>query len=138
MGLLRILAWQTTFERGPMMATPGFCPACGLKELASGARGHCPQCLFRLGLGAKLSANVDGNGDPDQTADLLGGIRNGMGVPLSNGVDGSHASGVLMALDRTIGPVPRVLLRDGPADARLVRPQSPKMPDLHGQRGRYH
>jgi serine/threonine-protein kinase len=121
-----------------MIAAPGYCPACGSKQLASAPQGLCPQCLLRLGLGADLSANLTGDDDSERTADLAGGLRDAKGVPSSNGVEGAQASGVLTALDRTIGPVPRVLLRDGPADARLVRPQSPEMPDLHGQWGRYH
>ena len=42
-----------------------------------------------------------------------------------------------MTLDRSIGPVPRILLRDAPADAQLVRPRSPEMPDPGGHPGRY-
>jgi serine/threonine-protein kinase len=42
-------------------------------------------------------------------------------------------------LDESVGPIPRVLLRDGPADdVRLVRPRSEQMPDLTGDPGRYH
>jgi serine/threonine-protein kinase len=45
---------------------------------------------------------------------------------------------VLTVLDESIGPVPRVLLRDSPADdPRPVRPRSEEMPDLAGEPGRY-
>ena len=45
---------------------------------------------------------------------------------------------MLLTLDESIGPVPRVLLRDTAVDAQLVQPRSPEMPDLSGGPGRYH
>ena len=47
------------------------------------------------------------------------------------------ASGVLTTLDQSIGPVPRVLLRDAPSEVRLVVPGSREMPDLSGCSVRY-
>ena len=55
---------------------------------------------------------------------------------LLNGARDLQASGVLMMLDRSMGPVPRILLRDAPADAQLVRPRSPEIPAPPGP-GRY-
>src|SRR4029077_13819993 len=47
-------------------------------------------------------------------------------------------SGILSSIDEAIGPVPRVLLRDGPADERRpVTPGSEEMPALPGDTGRY-
>ena len=49
------------------------------------------------------------------------------------------ASGVLHMLDETIGPIPRVLLRDVAADDLLsVQPISDDLPELAGDPGRYH
>ena len=120
------------------MAAPGFCPDCGSKQPANGPDGLCPYCLLRLGLGAGVSVNGADADDPGRTADLGAehGHRNGKRSSAS--AEGSQASGVLMALDHSIGPVPRVLLRDGPADARLVRPRSPELPETNGQPMRYH
>jgi serine/threonine-protein kinase len=42
-----------------------------------------------------------------------------------------------MTLDQSIGPVPRVLLRDDSGDVQIVHPRSPEMPDLCGQPSRY-
>ena len=47
-------------------------------------------------------------------------------------------SGILSAVDETFGPVPRVLLRDGPADGeRPALPCSEDMPASAGDEGRY-
>ncbi len=51
----------------------------------------------------------------------------------------SRLSGVLAALDATVGRVPRVLLRDDETGtAMLVRPHSSEMPVRTGEAGRYH
>ena len=44
---------------------------------------------------------------------------------------------MLTTLDQSIGPVPRVLLRDAPSEVRLVVPGSREMPDLSGCSVRY-
>ncbi len=63
-----------------------------------------------------------------------------MPAPAGSGMDLDlpTGSGVLTTLDESIGPVPRVLLRDVPTDGQLVRPRSPEMPDLSGHPSRYH
>ena len=58
-------------------------------------------------------------------------------ITLPRGANGT-ASGILNALDESIGPIPRVLLRDSEADDfRLVRPASGAIPELAGNPGRY-
>ena len=102
------------------------CPRCGSRRPTNGPPGLCPQCLLRLGLGADLSEG------PADTMSLAG---------LRDAGDESRTqpTGVLLALHESIGPVPRVLLRDGPGEEgpRPVRPRSDEMPDLAGEGGRY-
>jgi eukaryotic-like serine/threonine-protein kinase len=129
---------ESSLEKGPGMAAEVFCPDCGSKQPANTPAGLCPRCLLRLGLGADISTCAIDDCDHDRTPDLNGVLRreNHRGFP--GGAGGLPTSGVLMTLDQSIGPVPRVLLRDGPSDARLVQPRSPEMPDLSGHPGRYH
>ena len=102
------------------------CPRCGSNRPSSGPSGLCPECLLRLGFGADLSAG------PADTLSLAG-LRDPEDEPRG------QATGVLHALHESIGPVPRILLRDGPGEAgpRPVRPRSDEMPDLAGEGGRY-
>ena len=78
------------------MAGRATCPDCG-GEL-TGPRGHCPLCLLKAGLeGESLSVGVGG----------------AVGVTMALGSPGSlSGTGVLAALASSVGPVPRVLLRD--------------------------
>src|SRR4051794_40143616 len=89
------------------------CPACGAERTG----GLCPSCLLRLGLdGPALS--VSHPSGPVATVSL--------GTPLTGGR-------VLDSLAATVGPVPRVLLRDtatGEAPSPVVQPSSPEVPDL--------
>ncbi len=93
------------------MAPDVRCPDCG----AECPRGFCPRCLIRLGL--------DGPGlDPLREDDLASTLA--PGPP-------DIRAGALETLAATIGPVPRVLLRDvGPDEERppLVRPTSAEIP----------
>ncbi len=86
------------------------CPDCGARLPAAAPAGLCPLCLLRLG--AALSADSGG--------------ESGWGEPAGeSGRDGA------------IGAISRIHLRDSPDVARLVRPNSPEMPDLSGQPSRY-
>jgi tetratricopeptide (TPR) repeat protein len=120
------------------MAAEVFCPDCGSKQPANTPAGLCPHCLLQLGLGADLSTGPIDDGNPSRSADLNGGLRQENDRAFPGGGGDLQTSGVLMTLDQSIGPVPRVLLRDASSDARLVKPRSPEMPDLAGHAGRYH
>jgi tetratricopeptide (TPR) repeat protein/tRNA A-37 threonylcarbamoyl transferase component Bud32 len=115
-----------------------FCPDCGSKLLASTSPGQCPRCLLQLGLGSDLSARPAGQTDTDRTVDVKSGVRRLAHRSSPEGTGNPQSSGVLSTLDPSIGPFPRILLRDAHADARLVRPGSPEMPDLSDHPGRYH
>jgi serine/threonine-protein kinase len=117
------------------MAVELVCPDCGSKQSGNDLAGLCPQCLLRLGLGAGLS--VGSAGEFDRVVDPSSGLfrENDHSVP--EGVVDSQGSGVLMTLDRSIGPVPHVLLRDDPADSPYLRRRSPEMPNPGGHRERY-
>jgi serine/threonine-protein kinase len=120
------------------MAAEVFCPDCGSKQPAFTPAGLCPHCLLRLGLAADVPTGAIDDCDQDRTPELNGAIPREKRCA-SPGIAGDlPTSGVLVTLDQSIGPVPRVLLRDGPADARLVQPRSAEMPDLSGHPGRYH
>ena len=95
------------------MAGRATCPDCG-GEL-TGPRGHCPLCLLKAGLGGES---------------LSVGVGGAVGATMALGSPGSSsAAGVLAALASSVGPVPRVLLRDtdgGPEPP--ARPGSDAMP----------
>src|SRR4051794_23779116 len=110
------------------MAEPDRCPECGSERVG----GICPSCLIRLGL--------DG---PALSLDRLDGPGATIGMSALLGDEGN----VLASLAATVGPVPRVLLRDAgwdvetEADAEpVVRPSSPEMPpqSQSGRAGRLH
>ncbi len=70
---------------------------------------------------------------------VLGGGLAERGLTPSGSSHHSRISGILAALDATVGHVPRVLLRDGSAStAKLVRPHSNEMPLRTSEAGRYH
>src|SRR5262245_26038258 len=90
------------------MATADRCPTCGAALPANAPAGTCPACLMRLGLdGPALSLSRSG----EVAATLSFGAAPG-------------GDGVLETLAATIGPVPRVLLRDTDAgfEPPVVRP----------------
>jgi serine/threonine-protein kinase len=123
-----------------MSAVANTCPDCGATRPANAPGGLCPQCLLRLGLGIADAdpptprpngRATDSPASParSQTIDL--------GAPVG-ATWTQPVSGILDTLDLSFGPVPRVLLRDGPADEpRPVRPTSEEMPDLSNDPGRY-
>ena len=89
------------------MTQPDRCPECGAERSA----GICPRCLIRLG--------IDGPG-PGRSRPSLPGDPTG----LTGGE--TTAPGVLDSIAASIGPVPRVLLRDtapGEEPGPIVRPQ---------------
>jgi serine/threonine-protein kinase len=96
------------------MAELDRCPNCGMERPTNAPRGHCPGCLLQEGLGSEALSLARGG--------QLGATVNLAGPP-----------SVLETLAATLGPVPRVLLRDsepvtGPGP--VVKPSSPEMPEL--------
>jgi eukaryotic-like serine/threonine-protein kinase len=95
------------------MTQPDRCPDCGAERSA----GICPRCLIRLG--------IDGPG-PDRW------VRSLPGDPASRAGGEPTAAGVLETLATSIGPLPRVLLRDtapGEEPGPIVRPHRPDAAD---------
>jgi eukaryotic-like serine/threonine-protein kinase len=115
-----------------------FCPDCGSKLTANTPPGLCPRCLLRLGLGSDISSGPVGHGETDRAGEVTSGVPGRARRSSPDGTGNSTASGVLSRLEQSIGPLPCVLLRDVQADARLIRPGSPEMPDLSQHPGRYH
>ena len=82
------------------------CPSCGEQLPANSPREFCPRCLFRVAM----------------DSDRAGASRHGThAAAASQTVTAGH---VLDAITATIGPVPRVLLRDtdGGTEPRVYRP----------------
>ena len=120
------------------MAAENTCPHCGSKQPADAPAGLCPQCLLRLGLGGDLSEAPEREDQPDVSESQPAGGHHGPRRPFSGATAPFPISGVLDTLGEAIGPVPRVLLRDGsPDDLRPVKPGSTEMPEFAGDTGRY-
>ena len=84
------------------------CPDCGSALPPRAPEGLCPRCLLRAGLGGDSLA-LDRTGEVAATVELAAE---------------AHGGGVLATIAASLGPVPRVLLRDtdlGP-EPPLVRP----------------
>lgn len=110
------------------MSAENTCRRCGVKQPADGPAGLCPGCLLKLSLDAVRPARP---GEASGLRSAIGSSRRALGLLSEHaGAAGrSRASGVLTDLDQAIGPIPRVLLRDGPVDAsRPVRPGSEERP----------
>jgi serine/threonine-protein kinase len=121
------------------MPAANSCRRCGAQQPEDGPAGLCPGCLFQLSLDAFLPAGPDGAGGTVRSLSVAAWPDPG----LTRGGDGasgvSPASGVLAGLDSTIGPVPRVLLRDDHLEpARPVRPHSEEAPTRGNTPARYH
>jgi eukaryotic-like serine/threonine-protein kinase len=99
-----------------MTADDDSCPECGAKRAANGPIDLCPHCLLRLGLGVNLTAGPASTEPRDLPA---------------------TSSGVLKVLDRSIGPVPRILLRDAAETARPGRASLEEPSIAAGEAGRY-
>src|SRR4051794_29266578 len=88
------------------------CPRCGSARLANAPAGLCPRCLLENALRAgRIGMPGDPVADPGATDEGPACL----GVAPSV-VHRSRPSGILSTLDETVGPVPRVLLRDAAAD----------------------
>jgi eukaryotic-like serine/threonine-protein kinase len=103
------------------MAGRPTCPDCGVELMGPG--GHCPRCLLQAGLeGDSLSVGAGG----------------AVGATMALGSAAvATGAGVLAALASSVGPVPRVLLRDtdsGPEPP--ARPGSDAMPAPADRAGR--
>ena len=108
------------------------CPRCGSARLANAPAGLCPRCLLGHGL---RTGRVGG---PDEKDRGPGGPA-GVGVMSVGRRRAPGPSGILSTLDETLGPVPRVLLREAPAgEERPARAASEEMPVVVGDAGRYH
>src|SRR5688572_11496985 len=101
------------------------CPRCGTPRMANAPAGLCPRCLLGHGLRSKQTIGPQSSGD-------------GGGGTLTTRRGASRNSGILSTVDETVGPVPRVLLRDGsPGDHRPAVASSEAMPASAGDAGRY-
>ncbi len=97
------------------MAEANRCPNCGSERPANAPKGLCPRCLLQQGLNSEAFSVAKG-GEPAATLALL---------------PASGQTSALVHLAETIGPVPRVLLRDTDSDTEpgpVVKPGSPEMP----------
>lgn len=110
------------------MTTTNSCPRCGSVRLANAPAGLCPRCLLGHGLGVNQFAKPDEDGEAVAR----------LGVSTFKKGHSLHPSGILSTLDETLGPVPRVLLRDGsPLEERPARTSSEELPIAVGDAGRY-
>lgn len=101
------------------------CPRCGASRLANAPAGLCPRCLLGHGF-------LPGNARPqDSEIESGGGANTGRwNQPVQ--------SGILSTVEQTVGPVPRVLLRDARTDERPAVASSEAIPTSAGDAGRYH
>src|SRR4051812_32566474 len=101
------------------------CPRCGATRMANAPAGLCPRCLLGHGLRAGLECG------PAPEAGGAGGALTSRWSP-------PRHSGILSTGDQAVGPIPRVLLRDGSAgDDRPALACSETMPASAGDAGRY-
>ncbi len=91
---------------------PDPCPSCGATRPASSLGGPCPRC--RVGP------------EPDDESPTVWQAEE-----IGTTIDRSGPEGVLEVLAASVGPVPRVLLRDTDTGAEppVFRPSSPEMPE---------
>src|SRR5262245_4269860 len=121
-----------------MMPAEKICPRCGAQQPEDGPAGLCPGCLLQLSVDAVRPPASRGESRPDRSiagssSGALGLLRERAGL-----MGRSRASGILGDLDRAIGPIPRLLLRDGPADEpKLLRLRSEAIPSSNEVPGRY-
>jgi tetratricopeptide (TPR) repeat protein len=108
------------------MDSAQFCHRCGTIRMANAPAGLCPRCLLRNGLQA------------GQALDLAA-EHAGIGREHTGKWNSQEHSGVLATVDPAVGPIPRILLRDGSAgEDRPVLASSEAMPASAGDAGRYH
>ncbi len=97
------------------------CTRCGTPRLANAPAGLCPRCLLQQGFRPPVPANPE---SLDRT--------------VSWGQSDSPSKGILSRLHESMGPVPRLLIRDGRgAGTRPERVCSEEMPVTAGESGRY-
>ena len=115
------------------------CPRCGAKRSAAASAGHCPRCLLRLALGSHHAAAVSERLEDTRAPAGLRHDRSEHALARDGSSHHSRDSGILAALEATVGRVPRVLLRDDSESATSpVRTHSNEMPTRTGEAGRYH
>ncbi|WP_165069641.1 protein kinase domain-containing protein [Paludisphaera rhizosphaerae] len=118
------------------MRTEKICRRCGAQQPEDGPAGLCPGCLLGLSLDALQPAARD---EPHRALPAFGASH----PPTARTTEDEFrlsppAPGVLSDLDRSIGTIPRVLLRDGrPDSAQPVRPHSEEVPSTSGLPSRY-
>src|SRR5690349_21145119 len=97
-------------------ATPTRCPNCGAERPADALAGLCPRCLLQQGL------DLGPNGSRALTE------------PGS-----APSASVLATLAATMGPFPRIVLRDAArdGDTPVSRPTAPERPRRPTEPGRY-
>src|SRR5262249_55430867 len=116
--------------RSATMDPANACPRCGSARLANAPAGLCPRCLLGHGFRAsQLGGPEDGDGAEGPAC---------FGVTPFGGRRPPPPSGIPSALDEALGPVPRVLLREGSAsEERPARASSEEIPITVGDAGRY-
>ena len=122
------------------MTAKVLCLRCGSERPANAPAGHCPRCLLRLGLLAEVPVAMElGTRGAVSSSRTEAGES---GLKLKSYGSSSLSTrlpGILTTLDDAVGPVPRVLLRDGACgEEKPIRPHSDEMPNLAGDAGRYH
>ena len=107
------------------MDSANVCPRCAAPRMANAPAGLCPRCLLGHGLRVGSECGPDAGG---------GGVGGALAGPWSP----HRHSGVLSTVDQAVGPIPRVLLRDGSAgDDRPALACSEALPASAGDAGRY-
>ena len=107
------------------MDSANVCPRCAAPRMANAPAGLCPRCLLGHGLRVGSECGPDAGG---------GGVGGALAGPWSP----HRHSGVLSTVDQAVGPIPRVLLRDGSAGHdRPALACSEAMPASAGDAGRY-
>src|SRR6516165_2530035 len=117
-----------TGVRTTPMKFPYTCSRCQAR-LSTKPAGLCPCCLLRLGLADPRIAAFDEAARNVGRAPGPARLRalNGTSALSRNGA-GHHNGGNGAALDKSAGPIPRVLLGDSAATAVAARPSSGAIP----------
>ncbi len=115
------------------------CPRCGSERLANAPEGHCPRCLLSLGFLAEIERGMGQGSSARIFSPRRHAGESGQKSKSQGSSSSARLSGILATLEDSVGPVPRVLLREGVrGEERPVRPHSDEMLHLARDAGRYH
>ncbi len=112
--------------------SPSACPRCNAPRLANAPAGLCPRCLLGHGL------QVGPTKRPPEAQEIALN-QPWLGAPSPSPRQSARPSGILATLDESLGPVPRVLLREGAAsnEERPAIASTEALPVTVGDLGRY-